>query len=54
LAVGDWPIERLWLYLLTGTMLVLIGLQLVIFWIIMRVLDELSRREILVQNDINA
>jgi len=54
LAVGDWPIERLWLYLLAGTMLVLIGLQLVIFWIIMRVLDELSRREILVQNDINA
>jgi len=54
LAVGDWPIERLWLYLLTGTMLVIIGLQLVIFWIIMRVLDELSRREILVQNDINA
>jgi len=54
LAVGDWPIERLWLYLLTGTMLVVIGLQLVIFWIIMRVLDELSRREILVQNDINA
>ena len=54
LAVGDWPIERLWLYLLTGTMLVIIGVQLVIFWIIMRVLDELSRREILVQNDINA
>lgn len=54
LALGSWPIERLWLWLLAGTMLVLVGLQLVIFWIIMRVLDELSLREALVQSDLGA
>jgi len=51
LALRDWPIERLWLYLLAGTMLVLVGIQLEIFWVIVRVLDELSQRETLVKAD---
>lgn len=54
LALQKWPIERLWLYLLTGTMLILVGLQLVIFWIIVRILDELSQREIKIQEDLAA
>ncbi len=49
-----WPMERLWLYLLAGTMLVLIGMQLFLFWIIMRVLEELSQRKLAVQNDLDA
>jgi len=52
LALRDWPIERLWLYLLTGTVLVLAGVQLEVFWVIVRVLDELSQREALVRADI--
>jgi len=44
LAVGNWPIERLWLYLLAGAMLALVGLQLGLFWVILRVLDELQER----------
>ncbi len=51
LSLGGWPIERLWLYLLGAAMLLLVGLQLVIFWVIMRVLDELSRRETQVAQD---
>jgi hypothetical protein len=51
LALGGWPIDRLWLYLLAGTMLVLVGIQLNVFWVITRVLDELSRREALVRAD---
>ena len=51
LALRDWPVERLWLYLLAGTMLVLVGIQLEIFWVIVRVLDELSQREMLVKAD---
>ena len=51
LGLVGWPIERLWLYLLGGTMCVLVGVQLVIFWIIVRVLDELSQREVLVKAD---
>lgn len=54
LALRGWTIERLWLYLLAGTMLVLVGIQLEIFWVIMRVLDELSQREMLVEADMGA
>ncbi len=51
LGLHGWSIERLWLYLLAGTMGILVGLQLMIFWVIMRVLDELSQREALTQLD---
>jgi glycosyltransferase involved in cell wall biosynthesis len=54
LALGDWPIERLWMYLLAGTLLIVVGVQLVIYWIIMRVLDELSQREAVVRNDLGS
>jgi hypothetical protein len=52
LGLNGWEIERLWLYLLAGTMLALMGLQLTIFWIIMRVLDELSQRDLMIQADL--
>ncbi len=51
LALQDWPIVRLWLYLLAGTMFTLVGIQLITFWIIVQVLDELQQREIQIQND---
>ena len=51
LALNNWPIERLWLYLLVGTMLILAGMQLEIYWLIVRILDELSQREIKVQSE---
>lgn len=47
-ALGGWPVEWLWLYLLGVAMLVLTGLQLSVFRVIIRVLEELSQREILV------
>jgi len=54
LGLNGWQIERLWLYLLAGTMFLLVGLQLFIFWVIVRILDELSLREIKIQNDLSA
>lgn len=51
LGLGGWPIERIWLYLLAGTMLMLVGVQLDVFWVIARVLEELSQREALVKAD---
>ena len=51
LGLNGWPIERLWLYLLAGSMATLLGVQLVIFWVIMRVLEELSQRDALIQAD---
>lgn len=52
LGLNGWEIARLWLYLLGSAMFVLVGVQLVIYWILMRVLEELSQREILTQKDL--
>jgi glycosyltransferase involved in cell wall biosynthesis len=54
LGVGGWSIERLWLYLLAGSMTTLLGFQLFIFWVIVQVLNELSQREIQIQSDLEA
>jgi len=51
LSLSGWSIERLWLYLLGAAMLLVVGLELTVFWLIMRVLDELSQREVQVAQD---
>jgi len=45
LGVSGWEIDRLWFYLLGSALLFLVGIQLIIYWILLRVLDELSQRE---------
>ena len=50
---AGWPVSRLWLYLLGSAMLMLVGLQLMISWIVMRVLEGLQQREMLVVADLN-
>jgi hypothetical protein len=52
LGLSGWAIERLWLYFLAATMLLLLGTQLVLFWVIMRVLEQLSQRDVLAQADV--
>lgn len=52
LSGSGWEITRLWFWLLASAMLILIGLQLVISWILMRVLERLSDRETLVSEDL--
>jgi glycosyltransferase involved in cell wall biosynthesis len=52
LGMSGWEISRLWLYLLGSAMLLLTGAQLFIYWLLMRVLDELSHRELDVHNDL--
>jgi hypothetical protein len=51
LSLGGWSLERLWLYLLGSSLLLMLGLQLAVFWIVMQVLAELSRREVEVNQD---
>jgi Na+/glutamate symporter len=51
LALSGWEIARLWLYLLGCAMLILVGVQLIIYWILLRVLDQLSQREMLTSRD---
>jgi len=45
LGVRGWTIERLWFYLLGSAMAMILGLQLVVFGVMTRVLAELSHRE---------
>jgi hypothetical protein len=47
-----WEISRIWLYLLGSAMMTLIGFQFIIYWVLMRVLEDLSQREILIKQDL--
>jgi len=51
LGVQGWLIERLWFYLLGSALIFLIGIQLVIYWLLLRILEELSKREFLTRQD---
>lgn len=51
LGLSGWNMNRLWLYGLGSAMLILTGTQLIIYWVVLRVLDELSRREMLVESE---
>ena len=46
-----WPLASLWFWLLLAAMARLVGLQLLISWFLMRVLEELSQRELRVAGD---
>ncbi|MEN4098363.1 MAG: glycosyltransferase family 2 protein [Anaerolineaceae bacterium] len=45
LSLSGWEITRLWFYLLASALLMMVGMQMVIYWILLRVLDELSQRD---------
>jgi glycosyltransferase involved in cell wall biosynthesis len=52
LGLNGWAIERLWLYFLGSALFILVGIQLVIYWVLMRVLEELNQREELTKIDL--
>ena len=45
LGVAGWEITRLWLWLLGSALFVLVGVQLMLFWTLIQVLDALDERE---------
>jgi hypothetical protein len=51
LGLNGWDIERIWFYLLGSALVFLVGIQLVIYWLLLRVLEELSKREIFTRQD---
>lgn len=51
LGFAGWDISRLWFWLLASAGLVLVGLQLMISWVVMRVLERLSERQELADGD---
>jgi glycosyltransferase involved in cell wall biosynthesis len=48
---NGWDVTRLWFYLLASAMSSLVGMQLFLFWILLRVLDEVSQREVVLKTD---
>lgn len=48
---GATGIQRLWLYLLAAAMATLVGVQLIIYWVLLRILEELGQRELITQKD---
>jgi hypothetical protein len=51
LALSGWTVAQLWLYYLTSACLCLMGIQFIIAWIQMQILDTLRLREQLVAED---
>lgn len=52
LGLNGWEIGRLWFYGLISAMAIVVGVQLLVFWVLLRVLDELSQRETSAQADL--
>lgn len=52
LGVQGWEIGRLWFYMVGSALIFLVGVQLVVYWLLLRILEELSQREMLTQQDI--
>lgn len=54
LGISGWEISRLWLYMLGSAMMFLVGVQFILYWALMRVLEDLSQRDRLVNKDMVA
>lgn len=52
LGIQGWVIERLWFYLLGSAMIFLVGIQLTVYWLLLRILEEISQRENLTRQDL--
>jgi len=45
LGLYGWPIDRLWLYLVGSALLILVGVQLLVSWILMQTLQDVAERD---------
>lgn len=52
-ALNGGPAGRMWFWYLLSAMFCLTGLQFLVSWVLMRVLEELSRRDALATDDLN-
>lgn len=52
IGIAQADVLRMWLYLLGSALFALTGIQMMIYWALMKVLEELSRRRDLVQQDL--
>ena len=47
----SWAIDRLWFYMVCSALVFLVGVQLLVYWLLLRILEELSQREMLTKQD---
>jgi glycosyltransferase involved in cell wall biosynthesis len=52
LGLKGWEIQRLWFYMVGSALIFLVGIQLVMYWLLLQVLEELSKRETLAKQDL--
>lgn len=52
LGIGGWDFNRLWIYLIGSAFFILVGVQLIIYWLLMRVLEDLSQRDMQARQDL--
>ncbi|MFN2117745.1 MAG: glycosyltransferase family 2 protein [Candidatus Promineifilaceae bacterium] len=52
LGLNGWDMDRLWLYGLGSAMSILVGVQLIIYWVIIQTLEELKQRDMLVASEL--
>jgi glycosyltransferase involved in cell wall biosynthesis len=52
LGLNGWEITRLWFYLLASALLSIVGIQLSVAWLVMRVLEQLAQRETAARRDL--
>ncbi|RPJ28902.1 MAG: glycosyltransferase family 2 protein [Chloroflexi bacterium] len=51
IGAGSWQIGRLWFYMVGSALIFLVGVQLVVYWLLLRILEELSQRDMLTKQD---
>ena len=51
IGADSWEIGRLWFYMVCSALVFLVGVQLVVYWLLLRILEELSQREVLTKQD---
>jgi glycosyltransferase involved in cell wall biosynthesis len=51
LGLQGWEVARLWLYLVGSALFMLVGLQLMIAWAVIRTLEEISQRDLRARSD---
>jgi hypothetical protein len=52
LGLQGWDITRMWFYLLGSALFFIVGVQLLVYWILLRVLDELNQRTFRTDQDL--
>jgi glycosyltransferase involved in cell wall biosynthesis len=51
IGANSWEIGRLWFYMVCSALIFLVGVQLSVYWLLLRILEELSQREVLTKQD---